>query len=373
MLRKWLFVFLIAIGAVSEAARLCRDVVPTRASRIKPKYKIADSQITLYTAADLGFHDKILKMNTDRGLWEIAAIIPEKRKQRTIPLENVLLMPGTRNDDASYYAKMTVDKKTKKDVIEFYPISDSKKIINLLDKHLDLTWQTYLKMGTVKADEIEAFKRTEYELPPQRKVTFVNSDPKSGKTLAILRLYDGSPFPTSYFSDLATHHEAPDTDPRIPIERRYPNINFRKESPYIFEPGRIAKSSELEEGVLNYQFYQVAFYFLTKFGFLMTGPTEFFVKGRVYVEVTARGVPRYMNSVSDGGLGFHLAYIINGRPKKADKLSLSDLNLDPENTEVKYILYSPIQEFINNHYGEQKVRPASEVYPDVVSDVLSGH
>lgn len=249
----------------------------------------------------------------------------------------------------------------KNSMIDLYNSSHLNEIEKLVS--YDLTWQTYRQEGTVKESDIESFKATEKDLDPRRKITFELSVPEIKnsqlykKTLSIMRVYDGSPFPTSSFSDFPTHHEAIKTDPRVPLERRYPEINFRVDSDFIFEPGRLAKSTEIEGTLLEYQFYSLSQYLLGKFGFKGIGPGAYFQKGRIVIEITGRNLEKFMRSRDKNGYGFILDYIIeptNEGPKiiKANRqTTYQSLQSSIKETETKFILHSTVADFMNHFMG----------------------
>lgn len=246
-------------------------------------------------------------------------------------------------------------------MVELYDSSDLEKIENLVN--YDLTWQTYQAEGTVDKREIKSFKITESNLDPRRKVTFELSVPiiRNGKiykkTLSIMRVYDGSPFPTTSFSDFPTHHEAIKTDPRVPIERRYPGTHFREETEFIFEPGRLAKSEEIEGPMLEYQFYSLASYLHNKFGLRGLAPRSYVEKGKVMIEITGRNLEKFMRSRSENGYGFILDYIVKDTGKGAHLVKVNknttydSLMHSFEETETKYILHSTVADFIKNFMG----------------------
>ena len=101
----------------------------------------------------------------------------------------------------------------------------------MVDKNFEVTWSVYKEAGTVSDVEIAQFQAHEKALDPQRKVTFATST-KAGELVAVVRLYDGSPFPATFLGQGPLFTETPKGDPRLPIERRYPDLNFRKNGKY---------------------------------------------------------------------------------------------------------------------------------------------
>lgn len=381
--------FLIALWSVAYAGphrnssttkNVCEKIVsPDRNRAIKKnsKIQISDTLAVWYTTVDLGYHDKICSGNfldvIEKGRRQIVAIVPEMRNQRTIPLKNTYLVEGARDDAATYFAKMSVNSKTGQTSTEFYPIEVTTKMNEMLDGHLKLAWDTYRAEGTVGPTDIDSFVETEKLLDPRRKVTLVIVDPNSGRTLGVMRIYDGTPFPTFYFGDKATHSEAPQTNQKTPVERRYPMVNFRKRTQYLLEPGRLAKSALLQDGVLEYFFYSFGYYLAHKFGFLRLAP-QAFIDGEVPIEITARNLRKFMAPFSlarDGtilGYGFHLDYIVKKGHEPLpieDGARFEDLHLNSDDTETKFLLHSRIWDFMNHFFEPMELKNPSEIYPNI--------
>lgn len=226
----------------------------------------------------------------------------------------------------------------------------------------DLTWKTYLAEGTVQKKDINSFIETEKELDPRRKITFevwvphISNGRMTKKTLSIMRVYDGSEFPSMSYSDFPTHQEAITTDPRVPIERRYPEIDFRKDTDFIFEPGRLAKSPEIEDSMIEYQFESLAHYLQMKFGFKGLGPADYFKKGKVLAEITGRNLAKFMRERSEGGFGYTLDYMIQTTPQGQRKITkfkkgvkYSDLKHQFSETDTKFVLHQNIGKMITTY------------------------
>ena len=247
---------------------------------------------TWFSAVELGYHDKLISKDLKTGKKRLAYLEHENARDGSGAFDNIFIMPDANDGASSYFAKTSYNRKTSKVKMELHPIEDSGKLTQLTDKTLDLTWSAYQKLAVVSKAEIDTFKVSETELSPQRKVTFITTT-QSGRSLAVMRVYDGSPFPASFLGGLARQHEAPLTDPRLPIERRYPHLQLREQSQYIFEAGRLAKSEDIAE-MLEFQFYNLGSYFMTKFGFLGVGPRDYIEHGRIYIEITGKFLETYM-------------------------------------------------------------------------------
>lgn len=374
------------------------------------KWRMNDVIVTSYMPIDFGYHDKIMRNHE----WQpvITSIIPSTvsydfhQRFGNPPVLNLAeaniaarIMPGTPIKGSHYfsvqstipdyflpYMELLKDPKNMQKYREGKPISiagtdlqtipDRDPILNdymmelydnqnlaLVEKLVsyDLTWETYLAEGTVKPADIESFKQTEKDLDPRRKITFELSVPdvRDGylfkRTLGIMRIYDGSPYPTSAFSHLPTHNEAATTDPRVPIERRYPEINFREDTEYIFEPGRLAKSPDIEGmSMIEYQFHRLAGYLHSKFGLSGIGPKDYFDKGKVLAEITGRNLKKFMTPRSRDGFGYTLDYIVETTPngRKITKVKsgtkYSDLKHKFNETDTKFILHQTVGDYINN-------------------------
>jgi hypothetical protein len=316
--------------------------------------KIPYNQIITYWyfPIELGFHDKIIRRQ--KGRRTIIAFAPAGSDAIET---NIRLMPGAEDDASSYYMKSSIVNGTPQTTYELYSMKDRHRLSAVVDRLFDLTWRTYQRKQIVPEVEIDGFKKTEDEMDPRRKVIFM-ATAKDGRPLAILRLYDGSPYPTSFLGEFSTQHEAPDTDPRIPVERRYPHIDFREESPFVFEPGRLASTGELED-VLHFSFYHTGGYLLNKFGFLMAAPKLYVHKGRVYIEITERYLEDYMKNPDAGGMGFHL-FAMARRKQKMKKVrgapTYASLKLTPKDKNSKFILYMNVHEFINRFHTPLETR-----------------
>ena len=273
-------------------------------------------------------------------------------------------MKGAADDDRTYYAKVSLNRSTGKSTTELYSIHETTSLNKMIDKTVELTWDTYLKQDVVTPKEIEQFKATEAELAPQRKVNFITTT-LEGETAAILRMYDGSPYPFSFLGARPTHFEKVSGDIRLPIERRYPHLFIRENSPYVFEAGRLAKADNFDDG-LEYQFYNLGAYLMSKFGVLGVATPEYLVHGRIYVEITTRHLKHYMRDREKGGLGFQLfAASRNGSLmfKVHENTRYEDLQIE-RNENSKFILYLTVQNFVSNFYQNIQIKNAAEVYPE---------
>lgn len=275
--------------------------------------------------------------------------------------------PGATRDARTYFSTISLNRETNKSTVLLEPIQETARLTALTDSRLELTWDTYLRMSVVTPAEINEFKQTEAELAPQRKVNFETST-SDGRTLAIMRLYDGSPYPFSYLGEKPRYFEKVSGDPRMPIERRYPHLSrsLRSESDYVFELGRLAKVDEFPDG-LDYQLYNAGSYFMGKFGFLGVAMPEYIEKGRVCIEITGKHLKHYMRPREKGGMGFHLfAAAMNKQPMNEVKpgATFESLGLKRDDHEAKFVLYLTVAEFISNFYQKVELRPAEEVYPD---------
>jgi hypothetical protein len=283
---------------------------------------------------------------------------------RTALLQNVELSKDASDSDRTYYAKVSLNRSTQQVKTELFPINQTANLNKMIDKTVEFTWETYLKKEIVTPQEVEQFKATEAELAPQRKINFITTT-QDGETAAITRVYDGSPYPYSFLGARPTHFEEVSGDVRLPIERRYPHLSIRSESPYVLEVGRLAKAENFDDG-LEYQFYNFGSYLMTKFGFLGVASAEYFHDGRVYAEITTGHLERYMRDREEGGLGFKLmAASRKGKPMTPVKgnLTYEDLKIDPKE-KSKFIVYLPIYEFISNFYQKIEMKKAAEVYPE---------
>jgi len=330
------------------------------------KIEISDTTVTWYMPIAMPGERWIsLDLRTGRKKIEIFSPTGGHRGY-TKPgiLKNVILMKGAPDADRTYYAKLSLNRNTGESTTELYSIAETASLNKMIDKTVDFTWETYLKQDVVTPQEVLQFKETEAELAPQRKVNFITTT-LEGDTAAILRLYDGSPYPFWFLGARPEYFEKVSGDARLPIERRYPHLEIRSKSPYVFEAGRLAKADNFENG-LEYQFYNVGAYLLNKFGFLAVATPEYILDGRIYAEITTRHLKHYMRAREKGGLGFKvLAASRNDGPMKKVPENSSYEDLQIERTEnSKFIVYLTVQEFISKFYQEIGVKDAADVYPE---------
>lgn len=401
--RFYLLISLILAAGFAQSSPICRHFYAGN-------WRMGDVIVTSYMPIDFGYHDKFM-MNHD-GQPIIRSIVPSTasydfhEKFGNPPVLDLLgsniaarIMPRTPIKGSHYFSVQSTipdyflpymallrDPANMQKYRSGVPISiaghdiktipERDPIVNdfmmelydnqnlaLVEKLVsyDLTWETYLAEGTVTPKDIESFKQTEHDLDPRRKITFELSVPevRDGylfkRTLGIMRVYDGSPFPTSSFSHLPTHNEAKTTNPHVPIERRYPEINFREDSEYIFEPGRLAKSPDIEGvSMIEYQFHRLADYLHSKFGFNGIAPQNFIEHGKVLAEITGRNLAKFMAPRKRGGFGYTLDYIIETTPqgRKITKVKpgtkYSDLKHKFKETDTKFILHQNVSDYVNN-------------------------
>lgn len=354
------------IGAVVNKQRVLKVLIP-QANNYTYYQDFGNPRVMDFSA--MGYSVKFMPGSPISGshYYAVESIIPEHFLPHMGLLTNVDNISKYRSGEAIPIQNFDSTKQPKKNdilknsMIDLYNSSNLNEIQKLVS--YDLTWETYLKEGTVKDIDIESFKKTEKDLDPRRKITFELSVPEIRnnklykKTLSIMRVYDGSIFPTSSFSDFPTHHEAIKTDPRVPLERRYPEINFRKDNDYIFEPGRLAKSNEIEGSLIEYQFYSLSQYLLGKFGFKGIAPREYGEKGKIVIEITGRNLEKFMRSRKANGFGFTLDYIIEPTEeghrviKVHPHATYESLRYSFKETETKFILHSTVFNFMNDFMG----------------------
>ncbi len=334
----------ISIGQNGVSAPLCSQVFVSHQEKAIP---IDETVTEWYTTVEMGYHEKWIAKDLDTGIRKVEVVLSDTDPSKSIRLHNVALSPDAKDDSSSYYALMSRNQLTKVVDATLYPINSTQNLSAFVDKNFQLVWDVYLKKHVVTPKEIEDFKKTESELAPQRKVTFVTKS-QSGKLLAVLRLYDGSKFPTVFLTD--PHHiESPITDPRLPIERRYPELKLRGKTQYIFEAGRLAKSEEVQD-ILPYEFYNIGSYLFSKFSSQGKAPPEYWKAGRVYIEITGEHLEYYMKSFRDGGMGFHLfAKAPDGKKmlrvaEGTNFAAVKDVRTKPES---KFVLYLGINDFVN--------------------------
>jgi hypothetical protein len=242
-------------------------------------------------------------------------------------------MPDAEHDAAAYYAIASKNLGTGYLTVQLHSLNSEETLAKKIGQELNLVWNTYLKENTVSLSEIEEFKRLEANLPPQRKLTFVVKETRSGRTLSVMRVYDGSPFPGVYYGDFGQIFDFREVDRRLPIELRYPEINFRDGTQHVFEAGRLAKDADIDLA-LERQFATLAGHLLGKYGFSGQVP-EGYSKGRIYIEITERNLKKFLRTRKNNGYGFTLF-------KKLPK---------DGTTSQKYILYSTVSDFITNFWG----------------------
>lgn len=288
---------------------------------------------------------------------------------------SVELMPMVSPHASEYYAVSSLDQKSGKTHIKLFDIKQSGQLKEIINVPLELTWETYARRGTVDGKDIESFKATEDALPPQRKVIFVASKNEvaadgqpNSKILAVMRFFDGSPYPAMYVGRDHTRSQVPlqvQADRRLPIERRYSELNLRETTEDIFEAGRLAADPSLD-GVLKIQLYNMGAYLKAKFGFEETPPDAFAERGRVYAEITGQHLKTYMEAADKGGLGFTIfAAAATGQPmRRLDARTayseLKGLRIDPE---ARFVLYKTVSDVIRDFYTASLTSGAKRTVP----------
>jgi hypothetical protein len=314
-----------------------------------------DLAVVWFSAVEFGNHEKTIARDRKTGVRQIVMIESEHSFERYHPLENVTLHRSAPDDAGAYYARFTTDLATGKTSVELFSLESEALINRNIGRHMQMVWKVYVKEGTVEESEVAEFDRLEAHLAPQRKISTAVVNKKTGETLAFMRTYDGSVFPTYFFGALGTEFEFRATDNRLPIETRYPNHDFRKGSEYAFEAGRLAKNGDLDS-VLEHQFFSLGQYLHEKHGYLKTAPRAFW-QGRVNIEITGRNLDKFLRPRNEGGYGFHLEYKPPVKKAKKEKKSQSQ----------KYILYQTVQEFINNFYMKVQERDPRRYYKDLIN------
>lgn len=247
---------------------------------------------------------------------------------------DLYFMPDALDNQPAYFAETEVDPTSGRTQILLHSLSNRKVLGKIIDKQLKLVWSVYKAEKTVTEKEISEFKRQEKLLDPQRKITFSIFDSETDEILSVMRVYDGSPFPGRYLVDFGVHFDyGEDTDPRIPVERRYQQLDFRKDTKYVFEAGRLAKDARIT-GALEKEFKAFADHLFAKYGYDHIVPSDF-LRGRIYIEITKRNLKTFLKPRNEDGFGFKLFY----KPKKELE--------QPQ----KYILYTTVEDFIRNFHG----------------------
>lgn len=289
-------------------------------------------------------------------------------------LEFVELMPGPHgyqwyNRAPLIYGHAIGFSSTRTMAWRFYDIRDRARSESMSSAPLDLTWNAYLEASTVPAAEISEFRKIESAIDPVRKVVFAVHQAERdagrftvdfGKTLAVMRVVDGSPFPVSYFGEMALSF--PEFVPqKLPIEILYPSFNFRARSDFVFEMGRLASSGDFP-GVLRYLFRSFSAYLTTKYGFGRRADSRFVNDGMIYADVTAHSLRKYLLSPEEKGYGFTLVVVARGpdiiwRNTKNIIFSYDDLEAksgikpNRRDTSLKYIVAISVKDFIKNFQG----------------------
>jgi hypothetical protein len=404
-------------------------------------YQIQDVIVTWYLPIDFGFNEKeIIQVDNQSILLKVKPSkrypdVPESlQNTRTLDFTHknfvVKFMPGTYENGSHYFAAESLvpdhflahlallkDPKLmekfrmglpipvgKIDIEKLPSIGPTERLGNyMLDLYnsanlgavenlvqYNLTWETYRSEATVRIKEVRIFMGLEKELDPRRKISFelwvpyISNGQMTKKTLGIMRVYDGSPFPSMTYNDFPTHHEALETDHRVPIERRYPDIDFRSDTEYIFEPGRLAKSPDLEGiSLIEYQFQSLAHYLNKKFGFKGFTTNEFIKKGKILAEITGRNLEKFIRHRAKAGFGYTVDFIII--PKKDggyEKIPIKPgtqfseikkilFDLDPTyldkngeiaDTDIKFLLHSRIGEYIKNFAPNAEIKNLEDVF-----------
>lgn len=356
----FLTIALISTEAYATTAMVCGDLFGSS------KIEVSETIVTWYMPLAMP-GERWIERDPKTGIRKVAIFSPTGGHldyTRTALLQNVELAKNASDEDRTYYAKVSLNRSTQQVKTELFPIDETAKLSHMIDKTVEFTWDSYLKQEIVTPQEIAQFKATEAELAPQRKINFITTT-QDGETAAIMRVYDGSPYPFSFLGARPTHFEKVSGDERLPIERRYPHLSIRGESPYVFEAGRLAKDENFDDG-LEYQFYNLGSYLMTKFGFLGVASADYFHDGRVHAEITTRHLKHYMRAREKRGLGFKLL----AAARKGGPMTLVPKNTTYEDLQIerdensKFIVYLNVHEFISNFYQKIETKNAAEVYPE---------
>lgn len=353
------------LGSTAIAGpRLCLRIHDKVRSR---RTNIANTVVEWSQVISLGVHEKLLIRDRIGGPWKIR-VLQSISHSRTVSQQfaDVELMPGAHPADHLYYAVFSLDNRSGRLKGRLYGINSLNDIADSQNQRYELTWRTYQRTETVTDREIQQFKDAEDQLSPLRKITFFNSYRK-GKAKAVVRVFDGSPVPVTFLTEFPYDFAIPRSDPRIPIELRYPQLRLRTDTQYVFEPGRLAKEDNVTD-VLPYQLYAMAQHFLHKFGARMVAPSEYVHKGLIYAEVTGRHLKAY---IGENGMGWELfAMARSGGPMQEVRGSVKyeSLNVDASQTNDKFVIRMRLIDFISRFGQEVKTAPAAEVYPEAFKD-----
>jgi hypothetical protein len=357
------------------------------ATRVRPALeKVRFEETTTHWVTPLHFGEYEMLAAPPRGSLnrKVIGYFPKEdpdnmmRMQQIHDPVSVELMPLVQPDQSSYFAVSSLDQNSGRTHIKLFDIHRTEVLKNIINVPLELTWTTYAEKGTVGQKDIESFKATEDALPPQRKVIFVTSkneiatDGKpSTRMLAVMRFFDGSPFPALYVGKNAANSQVAARalgDRRLPIERRYTELNFRQTSNDIFEAGRLAADPSLD-GVLKIQLYNMGAYLKSKYGFDEALPPGFARNGRVYAEITGQHLKTYMESVEKGGLGFTLvAASLSNSPQSGmhaitETKTFADYRAHRADPNARFVLYKSVEDVIQDFYQKSLTDGAKRIVP----------
>lgn len=307
------------------------------------KLKREETFSIVYMAVDAGTNKKIVSSVGD-GRREVLKALGASGE--LYEWHGMYLEPGVSEADRFYFGRLT--RGFGATGFSLFPLHDS-RIRILTDSAFEMTWSTYRDSNTVTEQEIRDFSQTEASLDPRRKITFT-TETKKRQVISVVRLYDGSADPTFYLGHSREFdpNQKPSGDYQLPLERRYPHLNFREANHYVYEPGRQANSSYIEDS-FTHQLGSIADFFVSKFGTARLAPDDF-REGRVYVELTGKHIKSYLAPRSRGGLGFVLfAMTKDGRMERVpDNFDFSTLKIDRRETGTKYIAYKKIFDFVTD-------------------------
>ncbi len=320
--------------------------------------------VEYYFPIEFGIHSKgsLIRNNPGEPFTMMGMRQPTQPVHKDIPFD-MQLDPDADPHVSSYFVKMTFNPVTSEFSYTLFSMEKAGPLHHLLNKPMQLTWKTYSREETVDPKDIASFKVDEKDLDPRRKITLVVRDKKNGAAMAIMRIYDGSPFPALFFGDKANSLSVPTTDPRTPLERRHPELDLRSISEYIFEPGRLARSLKYTGHAMGYLFAHFSSLLKMKYGFLGLAPPEFW-NGLVAAEITGRNLEKFMTAYDKGGWGFTLHAVV----KKGEKAKLvkpgttfKQLKTKKGDTDTKYIVYVRVKDMIENFHGPHRLAPETEV------------
>jgi hypothetical protein len=154
-----------------------------------------------------------------------------------------------------------------------------------LTEALAKVFKTYIERQIIPANSVEDLIQLEKQLPQNRSVFIVATNPISKVPLEVIRIFDASPNNKTLFKNGFTKDQQ---TAKLPIEIEYPHITLEERTqtskPYLIELGRLIKAEEIQEQSIEHIWAKVALFLW--YNHEVRAPEK---SPTIYIEATAVG------------------------------------------------------------------------------------